>query len=819
MKRRIKLTRGKRNRRGQPAACLRGSSILPLVVAALAASSEAVAEGPPAPEFNPPTEYGPQQAQASAQRTQAEQAQPIRFDVPPQPLGAALAAFANQAGLELVFTAEQVAGKEAEGLSGTYSPAAGLQRLLAGSGLRYRFVNAETVALEGGVALVAGKVKNLGPVVVSATRTETPISELTRSVTVVTKKDIEQQKRIDRNLGDMLSQTVPGFSQSTEALSNFGQTLRGRDFLTLIDGIPQTTPLRGGARSLNSIDADAIERVEVVRGGSAVYGFGAAGGLVNIITRRPEEGALNGHSEAGLKFSTTHPDDSLEWHTNHRVSGRTNEVDYLLSGTFVQRNGFFDADGDRIPANPVGGQGGLADTDEYNVLGKLGYEFDGGNQRIEASFNRFSILQDSNWAGLGFGDPATNQKTPAVRGNINAKNPGTKNTTANVEYHNKDLLGSDVKTQLYYGDLTTRFPKFPGFSQTEINSEKYGARLTVDTPVQLAPVPFNAIWGVDYLHDETEQPGLDGPTTTPEMRQNAIAGFLQLDVPVADWGLVRGGVRHESISVDVDDVLNRQGVFVNGGNLDFNKTLFNLSGTVFLTDNIELFGGFSQGFSLGDIGRAIRDTTGSEARELQSAVQKVDNYEVGLRGHYGRWDGSVTGFFSKSDTGTTFSPDLFIAKQPERVYGVELTANVQPIDPVRIGGTATWLAGTTDLDNDGDYEEDLPSTRVPPVKITAYTEYTPFPWWTTRLQGLYSGNRHPDSTQFGNGDVNDYIVFDLYSNFDLSIDRLQLGKVQVGVGNLFNEDYFPVVNQAGALPFAFSQAPGRTVSVTYSYNW
>ncbi len=802
----------KRRRSGRRAAGLRNSSLLTVTVAALAASSHAVAASP-APRG--PGMYGLRYAQGPTQPEQTGQTKTIEFNIPTQPLGTALTALANQSGLELVFTPDQVAGQPSDGLVGNYTPAAALRRVLAGSGLRYRFVDADTVALEWITTPITGEVTNLGPVVVSATRTETPVSELTRSVTVVTKKDINQQKRIDRNLGDILSKNVPGFSPSTQSLSNFGQTLRGRDFLTLIDGIPQSTPLRGGDRSLNSIDADAIERVEVVRGGSAIYGFGASGGLVNIITRRPEDGAFNGHSEAGLKFSTTHPDDSLEWHTNQRVSGRVDQVDYLASGTFVQRNGFFDADSDRIPADPVGGQGGLADTNEYNVLGKLGYEFDANRQRIELAVNHFSILQDSNWAGLGFGDPSTGEKTPAVRGNINAKNPGTKNTTVNLEYRNKDLLGSDLKTQVYYGDLEARFPKFPGFVQSKIESEKYGARLTVDTPIQAGPVPFTATWGMDYLHDETTQSGLDGPTTTPEMRQNAIAGFLQLEVPVGNWGLVRGGVRHESIWVDVDDVLNRRGVFVDGGTLDFNKTLFNLSGTAFLTDNVELFGGFSQGFSLADIGRAIRDTTATEATDLKSQVQTVDNYELGLRGHYARWDGSITGFFSTSNNGTTFDQDLFITKQPERIYGVEFAGNVQPIDPVRLGGTVTWLAGRVDLNDNGNYNEDLPSTRVPPVKVTAYTEYTPWHWWSMRLQALYSGNRNPDSTQLGGTKVDNYTIFDFYSNFDI----LGSSKLQIGVGNLFNKDYFPMINQATALPYAFSKGPGRTVSFTYSLNW
>lgn len=739
------------------------------------------------------------------------------YAIPPGPLDQALNAFASRAGLVLAVDGALTAGKTSPGLQGEYTPAQALRHLLAGTGLDYRFREGGTVTLvrassEG----QADGAADLGPVVVSATRRATPVSELTRSVTVVSREEVEQQKRIDRSVGEILAKSVPGFSPSTEALTDFGQTLRGRNFLTLIDGMPQSTPLRDGRRSLNTIDADAIERIEVVRGGTAVYGFGATGGLVNIITKRPEPGAFNGHSEAGIKLSTTEYDDSLEWHTNHQVSGRRGEVDYLLNGTYVQREGFFDADGDRIPADPFGVQGGLADTDEYNLMGKIGTEFDDGLQRIELSFNRYNIEQDSEFAGLGNGDPSQDIKTPAVRGNINAKDPGTENTTVNLTYRHEDFHASAVEAQLYYGDLTTRYSKFPGFSQAEITSEKTGARLTIDTPLEMEAQALNLIWGLDFLHDKTAQPALDGPTTTPEMEQDAIAGFAQLELPVGEVGLLRGGVRHEAIRVDVDDVLNRQGVFVNGGELDFNETLFNLSGIAYLTDTLELYGGFSQGFSLADIGRAISDTTATRAEALESEVQTVDNYEIGLRAFGERWDGSLTAFYSESDNGTTFNQNLVISKQPEQIYGVELAANATVTRELEVGGTASWLEGEVDLDDDGDYDEDLPSTRVPPFKLTAYAEYSPTHWWNLRLQALHSGDRDPDSTQFGGGEVDNYTLFDLNAGFDLGGGR---GQLQVGVENLFNEDYFTVLSQAGQLPYAYSKGPGRTVSLTYSLDW
>lgn len=673
-------------------------------------------------------------------------------------------------------------------------------------------------AAEGNEEKTEDEAIEVAPIVVeSATRTETPVDELSRSVTVVDEEAVEKQKRIsDRTVGEILSKEVPGFSPSTEANTDFGQTLRGRTFQTLIDGVPQNTPLRDGRRSLNSIDPDAIERVEVVRGGTAIYGFGAQGGLVNIITKRPEDGAVNFGATAGTRFSATHPDDSFGYDTNLRVSGRSGAFDYLATGTFLHRGSRFDADGDRIPPDPLGAQGGIADSDTWNFLGKLGFQLT-DDQRIQISGFYFDMEQDSDFAGISFaGDPDTGKKTPAVRGEF-PFTPGTENANVNLEYTHEDLLGSSLKAQLYYANLDVVFGKFPGFQQTNIASEKLGGRLTIETPVAFEPVPFTAIWGVDALADTTEQTGRgEGiDVSAPKLDQTAFAGFAQLEVPIGDIGLLTGGVRHEVIDVDAPDFRQRSGNVVEGGTIEFDETVFNVSATVFLTDEIDLYGGFSQSFNITELGRVLSTFPFSRAEQAETEAEKIDNYEIGLRYTDRRWEASLVGFFSDSDNGVTFDQDLNIVKVPERIWGVEAAAAVQATDALRLGGTFTWMQGEIDLDDDGDFDEDLPSTRIPPVKITGFAEYSPQDWWSVRVQGLYSGNRDVDSTQFGGtSDIEDYVVFDLYGAVDVGP-----GEVQLGVANIFNNEYTPVISQAFDLSFAFARAPGTTVSLAYSVDF
>lgn len=649
-------------------------------------------------------------------------------------------------------------------------------------------------------------------VIESATRTATPVYEATRSVTVVSEDAVETQKRIDRSVGDILSKTTPGFSQSTEANSDYAQTLRGRTFLVLIDGVPQSTPLRDGRRSLNSIDPDAIERMEVVRGGTAVYGFGATGGLVNIITKRPEDGALNVNASAGFGFSATHPEDSFDLTTSYGVNGRTGKYDYLANVSLVSRGGRFDADGDRIPADPVGAQGGFADSDAVNFLGKLGFQID-EQRRLDFTTQIYDFAQDSDWAGISFeGDPETDTKTPAVRGNFNPVDPATENLNLNLEYSHEDLWGSDVKAQVYYADLGVVYSKFPGFPQSRIDSEKVGSRLTIESPVSLGGTAFEVIWGVDYLHDKTVQTYTDAPNASPVLEQDAIAGFAQLEARIGDDLLFSGGVRHEEIRVDASDFTREDGTFVQGGRLNFGETLFNATATWFLTDHLDIYGGWSQGFTIAELGRSITDGTFATASEAESEAQKSDNYELGVRAYRGGWEGSLVAFYNTSDNGISFDADLNIVKQPERIWGVEAETSYAASEKVTVGGSLTWMEGEVDLDDDGNYEEDLDSTRIPPLKLTAFIDYTPYDWWHLRFQGLYSGNRDPDSTQFGGTRaIDDFAVFDLYSAMDIG-----RGTLELGIENIFNTDYTPVINQAYDQPYAYARAPGTTVSVTYS---
>jgi vitamin B12 transporter len=125
-------------------------------------------------------------------------------------------------------------------------------------------------------------------IIVTATRTEIPLSEATVPVTVITREDIELSLATD--LGELLRFEAgidlgrnggPG-----QATSIFLRGTESNHTLVLIDGVRMNPGTLGGA-AIQHIAPEVIERVEIVKGArSALFGTDAIGGVINIITRR-----------------------------------------------------------------------------------------------------------------------------------------------------------------------------------------------------------------------------------------------------------------------------------------------------------------------------------------------------------------------------------------------------------------------------------------------------------------------------------------------------------------------------------------------------
>lgn len=134
----------------------------------------------------------------------------------------------------------------------------------------------------------AQELKHADPVVVTATKVETPQEQLGATVTVITDAQLRNYNysRVEEAL-----RSVPGVE--IQRSGGLGKTtaikIRGAgpaQVVVLVDGMRVSSPTLGTA-DLSELSLDVIDRIEIVRGPqSTLYGADAIGGVVNIITRK-----------------------------------------------------------------------------------------------------------------------------------------------------------------------------------------------------------------------------------------------------------------------------------------------------------------------------------------------------------------------------------------------------------------------------------------------------------------------------------------------------------------------------------------------------
>lgn len=757
--------------------------------------------------------------------------------------------FAPIEGIALVSVANLQEGGVRISITGTNGPPAAAVSRAAGS-LRLSIVPGAV----GGIAEETDAIQ----VVVTATRTEEPITEVPRSVTIIEREEIAEQANLSRNLGEILGNLVPGLGPPTFTNRSTEQTLRGRPPLVLIDGVPQTSNGSAGFfPELNFIAPDAIERIEVLSGPSALYGQGATGGVINIITRRPVEEGFAFATETGLRVSLSNflEGNSFGYLVGLGASGVDEGLDFRVNLSYDTINAFYDAEGDLIPSGNLL----LDDTNTLSLYGTLGAQLsDTQRLRFAVDYTQndqtFESLVDRSILDI----PGT-QKAQATRDEVSFEGtdePFIDSLNTTLTYTHDDLLGSQFRGLLYYrqSEYVERevFDDRGGFFDAIIRGRQddaaAGTRLQFDTPLTER---LSLLWGGDFEYQDNGALRLelfDGAifdasggriarkvgelsSYTPPYTLNSLGLFTQLRWDIAENLIFSGGLRHERIGLSVDDYTpvfdgnfeRYDGPPIPGGEVDFNETVFNAGLVYQLTPELDIFTNFAQGFSVPGFAFVIGfPPPGFSVEEGFPGLQpqKVDSYEVGVRGQWDTVQASIAGFYNFSEFGSAFvnRPDgsFEIIRAPQRNYGVEAALDWQPSDRWQLGGTLGYTLGEIDQ-NDDDNFVGLSSLDVQPLKLTAYLENQTTPGWRNRLQALYVGDRDAGfDAGLDPAPIDSYLVVDFISSIDL-----WGGTLNVGIQNLFNNQYQAVRQQilAGNDELFNYAQPGRTLSVTYRIEW
>lgn len=687
-------------------------------------------------------------------------------------------------------------------------------------------------AMSGGAVAQQNDTINIDETIqISATRTSTPQSAIPATVSVIDGEELRQQLTVSQSLSDILGNLIPAFSPSRQKLTSAGETLRGRQPLYLIDGVPQSNPLRNGSRAAMTIDPFMIERVEVIHGASAIQGMGASGGIINIVTKQAEQGTSH-EINAGFMAPDSELSEGLSYQAGYLVRHATG--DWRFVGGIQYRDTGMYVDGNDMLIGVDNTQGDTMDSKSYDVFAKLGYDID-QQQSLEFMINRFDMSGNGDYYSVG-GNRAEGIPTVSVEGEYPGDAPENEVTTSSLTYNHSNVLNAELNWQLFLQDFSALYgggtygvfqdPAYGDnlFDQSRNDSRKYGSRITLNWD-NIQQSPYSVSAGLDYLNDTTFQElAQTGRKWVPETEFKNWAPYAQLRYQ-ANGLTLSGGLRYEYGKLNVDDFTSLAAygsTFVEGGEPSFNELLPNVGAVYALTEQWRVYASYSEGFSMPDVGRVLRgiSTPGLSINNFLNLQPVIaDNEEVGVEYRGNAVSASVSYFRSGSDLGARLQADAdgiySVKREKTEIDGFELSAEYALSSDTAFGLNYADTDGEYDSNADGSVDTQLGGNNIAPKRANLY--------WSQQWSGMISSqvqwNKLFDRDIYSGGQaINN---FDGYNTIDASvlIETRDLGNFSVGVENLLDEFYFTYYAQTVGPDSRNFAGRGRTVSFNWNYRW
>ena len=679
---------------------------------------------------------------------------------------------------------------------------------------------------------------HLEEVTISTTRMPEIKQNAAATVTIIDQKQIAEMSKSAPDITHLLGMLTPGMALSSNTTSSRAQSLRGRSALILIDGIPQSTPLRSTDRDIRTIDIAAIDHIEVVKGSTALYGNGAIGGLINIITKKntTNRSVAGETTLSGSTYNFFRHGKGQGYRINQQVYGRLGQFDYLVNGAFGRTGSAIDGDGKFISPRY-----GLGDTYTTNVLVNLGYSLSPKN-RIELMYNYYRSLQDTKLIPFG----GKYLQSPSI-GIIGSKDPqavdeGTRyNHNAYLKFTSKDIFKhTDLEASVYGSGIYTIFdfrkadPAKPRWEETSgqsaVKDRKFGFRTQFNTRLIFSENAFARLaYGYDYLYNKTSQPLVDGRYWVPWLTSSNHAPFIQVKTTLWEHLNLKLGGRYDFINVNVPDYdvlrnkLSDPQVQVKGGKLKYNNMSFNVGLSYNRYRAFQPFVAYSQGFSIFDLGRTLRAAKADVLSKISTEPVKTNNYEIGVYSDINHWlqlNGSVFYTYSKLGSDLKIENGFWVVNRtPQKVYGVELSADAQILRNLKAGANFSWFEGKLKSAT-GDWDTYMSNISIPAAKLAMYVNYAPIKNTYIQLQYMHTGKRNrftPNASGVyneGEGIVNRINLLNLTAGVKMKVCDLSLA-----VSNLLNYTYYTPASMMMARNAEYAHADGRKITLTAVFKY
>lgn len=792
---------------------------------------------------------------------EAQASKSYQFTIAGQSLSAALVRYSAITGIDVAFDGPLPANLRTSGLSGNLPADAGLSRLLAGTGLTYRFTTATTVLLinpkasaantpaDGSTVLqtisVTGE-QARGPVQgfvatqsVTGTKTETSLKNTPQAINVVTRDQMAAQGS---------ATLTQAFRYTPGVISQYGDdsrydwfTIRGFRPGRYLDGLRLPFGSRGYAQP--RVEPFSLERAEVLKGPSSVlYGQGEPGGLINMVSKRPSTTAKN---EVELQLGT---DNRVQ--AAFDVGGAVN-----ADGTLLYR---------------VVGVGRLTDTQYDFVEEKKAYIAPSLTFKPDegTSFTIYGSYQHIDSPGGG-GAPAL-PASGTLRTDIYPELPRSsfpgepgfdhyKSDQASLGYefeHDIDETWT-VRQNLRFSYIDTDSQRVQPFCTGVCNPAAFyryawafpeSARsVTLDNNAvahfSTGDVSHTALFGLDYSYESSrfEESSLS-PIYTPFNGYNPVYGATAIIRPPVD---TRTDQRRSQIGLYAQDQVEwDRFVFSLGGRYDWANTdttttvrsnpASNLrtdqrdgkftwrTGLVYNFDNgISPYLGYSTSFNPAGgtdrFGKVFKPTTGEQ-------------FEVGVKYQPEGTNSFVTLSAYHLTQDNVLTPDPTPGFQSRRVQtgqvtmrGVELEGKAEISDSLSLLASYAYTDSEITRDNPNASGVSNLGKRfafVPQHQASLWLDYTL--QTSTAWDGLSlgAGARYTGQT-FGDNankfDIPSYTVFDAAIRYDFgkANPKLEGLKASLNVSNLFDRKYVSTcIAETGCY-----WGEGRSVYATLKYSW
>ncbi len=606
----------------------------------------------------------------------------------------------------------------------------------------------------------------LDDIVITATQYEKSAFETPIPITVIDRDEID--KISPANIGDLLK-NVPGVEihhDSTPGISKARiRGLSGNRVVILIDGRRwncHVSSLTGGV-NLATIDVNQIEKIEVLHGpGTVLYGSGAMGGVINIITKKTPKTTDKSYfkTKAVVKHASVNKLKSV------RVEVETG-ADSFHSIIGISKK---DAGNVNTPEKELE----HSNYEDTSIDIRGGYIID-DKQSLEFSINSFQgevYTPNTTMKNIPMEikDIIGNFDLPTLYSNVDCifDIPETDRDAFTLDYDIKKpfswldsfTLGiHGQREKMSYINKTTIRPYImPGNIEVLIDGKLNTDTYSIQTK-GISTVDYGFFqtltFGMEYFKDKVDAPGIIDTKIT----MLGIGLPNQILQPMIDF-LVNLGINipenfrylHTEDSL-VDGICENTGFYIQdeiklfedlqvtlGGRFDYfmaednltkekstdNAVTGGISLLYSLTDFINLTGSASIGFRapsleerfyLGAVpGGAL--LKGNPDIESEESV----NYEAGIKIRHLKFTGGITGFFNKIDNYILMTPSdefttfTFGNKGKVEIYGIEGSFDYQINQNYSAFSSASYVRGEDKIGED-------PLEGMPPLKTILGLKY------------------------------------------------------------------------------------------------